>query len=144
MGLEKKERMIKIENVLNIFKAPVDFLFMGILGDWDVALQLLLTVILLDYITGICKAIYSKKLDSSAGVRGIVKKVGYLIVVAMSQGLDQINRTLIIYFFIANESLSILENWGNMGLPLPKKIFNVFKQLKSENDQKIKEREKKI
>ena len=68
----------------------------------------------------------------------------------MSQGLDQINgnigaiRTLIIYFFIANESLSILENWGNMGLPLPKKIFNVFKQLKSENDQKIKEREKKI
>ena len=142
--------MIKIENVLNVFKAPVVFLFMGVLGDWDVALQILLTVILLDYITGICKAIYSKKLDSSVGVRGIVKKVGYLIVVAMSQGLDQINgnigaiRTLIIYFFIANESLSILENWGNMGLPLPKKIFNVFKQLTSENDQKIKEREKKI
>ena len=142
--------MIKIENVLNVFKAPVNFLFMGVLGDWDVELQLLLTVIFLDYITGICKAIYSKKLDSSVGVRGIVKKVGYLIVVAMSQGLDQINgnigaiRTLIIYFFIANESLSILENWGNMGLPLPKKIFNMFKQLKSENDQKIKEREKKI
>ena len=142
--------MIKIENVLNVFKAPVVFLVMGVLVDWDVALQLLLTVIFLDYITGICKAIYSKKLDSSVGVKGIVKKVGYLIVVAMSQGLDQINgdigaiRTLIIYFFIANESLSILENWGNMGLPLPKKIFNVFKQLKSENDQKIKEREKKI
>lgn len=142
--------MIKIENVLNICKAPVVFSFMGVLGDWDVALQLLLTVILLDYMTGICKAIYSKKLDSSVGVKGIVKKLGYLIVVAMSQGLDQINgnigaiRTLIIYFFIANESLSILENWGNMGLPLPKKIFNVFKQLKSENDQKIKEREKKI
>ena len=142
--------MIKIENVLNIFKAPVVFSFMGVLGDWDGALQLLLTVILLDYMTGICKAIYSKKLDSSVGVKGIVKKLGYLIVVAMSQGLDQINgnigaiRTLIIYFFIANESLSILENWGNMGLPLPKKIFNVFKQLKSENDQKIKERKKKI
>lgn len=138
---------MKIENV---FKAPVVFSVMGVLGDWDVALQLLLTVILLDYMTGICKAIYSKKLDSSVGVKGIVKKVGYLIVVAMSQGLDQINgnmgaiRTLIIYFFVANESLSILENWGYMGLPLPKKIFNVFKQLKSENDQKIKEREKKI
>lgn len=138
---------MKIENV---FKAQVVFSVMGVLGDWDVALQLLLTVILLDYMTGICKAIYSKKLDSSVGVKGIVKKVGYLIVVAMSQGLDQINgnmgaiRTLIIYFFVANESLSILENWGYMGLPLPKKIFNVFKQLKSENDQKIKEREKKI
>lgn len=142
--------MIQIESILNILKTPVVVSVMSILGDWDVALQLLLTVIFLDYITGICKAIYRKKLDSSVGAKGIVKKVGYLIVVAMSCGLDQINgnmgtiRTLIIYFFIANESLSILENWGNMGLPLPKKIFNVFKQLKSENDQKIKEREKKI
>ena len=142
--------MIKIENVVNVFKAPVGFLFMSVLGDWDGALRILLTVIFLDYITGICKAIYSKKLDSSVGVKGIVKKVGYLIVVAMSQGLDQINgnigaiRTLIIYFFIANESLSILENWGYMGLPLPKKIFNMFKQLKSESDQKIKEKETKI
>ena len=124
--------------------------FKYVLGDWDIALQLLLTVVFLDFVTGVCKAIYSKKLDSSIGAKGIVKKVGYLIVIAMAQGLDQINgnigviRTLIIYFFIANEGLSILENWGNMGLPLPKKIFNMFKQLKSETDEKIKERETKI
>ncbi len=142
--------MVIIKNALNLIITPVVASLACVFGDWDGALRLLLTVIFLDYATGICKAIYGKKLDSSIGAKGIVKKVGYLIVVAMAQGLDQINgnigaiRTLIIYFFIANESLSILENWGDMGLPLPKKIFNMFKQLKSESDEKIKEREKKI
>ncbi len=108
------------------------------LGGLDTALITLLIFILLDYITGLCKAIINKKVNSLIGAKGIIKKVGYLIVVAVSVRLDQIVgdtgaiRNLVIYFFVANEGISILENWGSMGLPLPKKLFEVLEQLKIE------------
>jgi len=79
-----------------------------------------------------------KKVNSSIGAKGIIKKVGYLIIVAMSVLLDQTMgntgaiRSIVIYFFVANEGISILENWGSMGLPLPKKIFDVLEQIKNE------------
>ena len=113
-----------------------------LLGGWDIALQTLLTVIVLDYLTGVCKAIYNKKLNSGIGFKGIVKKLGYLIIVAVSVELDRIAggtgaiRTLVIYFFVANEGISIVENWGSMGLPLPQKIIDVLEQLKNENNPK--------
>ena len=108
------------------------------LGGLDIALKTLLIMIVLDYITGICKAIHNKKINSLIGAKGIVKKVGYLIIVAMSVLLDQVVgdtgaiRSLVIYFFVANEGISILENWGSIGLPLPKKIFDVLDQIKNE------------
>lgn len=112
------------------------------LGGWDIALQTLIIVILLDYITGICKAIYQKKLNSKVGLKGIIKKVGYLLVVALSVILDHIVgdtgaiRTLVIYFFVANDGISILENIGEMGIPLPNKLMEVLEQLKNDNDPK--------
>ena len=111
---------------------------MFFLGGFDIALQTLLIFIALDYITGVCQAIHNKKVNSSIGAKGIIKKVGFLIVVAMAVRLDQIVgdtgaiRSLVIYFFVANEGISILENWGSMGLPLPKKIFDVLEQIKIE------------
>lgn len=114
------------------------------LGGWDIALQILLTVIILDYITGVCKAIYNKKMNSKVGAKGIIKKLGYLIIVAVSVELDRITgntgaiRTLVIYFFVANEGISILENWGGMGLPLPQKLIETLEQLKNDNDPKTK------
>ena len=71
-----------------------------------------------------------------------MKKVGYLIVVTLAVLLDKITgntgaiRTIVIYFFVANEGISILENWGGMNLPLPKKIFEILEQLRNENDPK--------
>ncbi len=112
------------------------------LGGWDIALQTLLIVIVLDYLTGICKSIYNKKINSTVGLKGIMKKVGYLIVVTLAVLLDKITgntgaiRTIVIYFFVANEGISILENWGGMNLPLPKKIFEILEQLRNENDPK--------
>ena len=109
------------------------------LGGLDTALITLLIFIVLDYITGLCKAIVNKKVNSLIGARGIVKKVGYLIIVAISVRLDQIVgdtgtiRNLVIYFFVANEGISVLENWGSMGLPLPKKIVETLEQLKDKN-----------
>lgn len=109
------------------------------LGGLDVALKTLLIFIVLDYITGVCEAISSKRLNSIIGAKGIIKKIGYLIIVALAVQLDTITgetgaiRTLVIYFFVANEGISILENWGSMGLPLPEKILDVLEQIKKDN-----------
>lgn len=111
-----------------------------LLGGLDVALKTLLIVMAIDYVSGVLKAIYNKKIDSKIGVKGIIKKVGYLLIVALAVLLDKLIgdsgaiRTLVIYFFVANEGISIVENWGAMGLPLPKKIIDVLEQLKKENE----------
>lgn len=112
------------------------------LGGWDTALQTLILVMILDYITGVFKAIKKKKLNSKTGIWGIIKKFGYLIIVALAVIMDKIVgdtgaiRTMVIYFFVANDGISILENWGQMGLPLPQKLHEVLEQLKSDNDPK--------
>ena len=109
-------------------------------GGWDTAIQTLIVVMALDYFTGICKAIKQKKLNSKAGLLGFLKKFGYLVIVALGVVIDRLAgntgvvRTMVIYFFIANDGLSILENWGAIGLPLPKKLFELLEQLKNDND----------
>ncbi len=110
-----------------------------IFGGFDYPFISLMLVILLDYITGILKAIYKKNLNSSLGRKGIIKKFGYLFIVILATLFDRlINdqtmaiRTLVIYFFFSNEAISILENWGALGLPLPKRLYEVFEKLKKE------------
>jgi len=131
-----------MKNLINFITGTLATTLVYFLGGWDIALQTLLIVIGLDYLTGVCKAIYNKKLNSTISFKGIVKKIGYLIIVAVAVELDMITgntgaiRTLVIYFFVANEGISILENWGSMGLPLPQKIFDVLEQLKEENNPK--------
>lgn len=110
-----------------------------LLGGIDIALKSLLLVMILDYITGVISAIYNKKLNSKVGLKGILKKVFYLLVVALSVILDNIMgdtgaiRTLVIYFFVANDGISILENASEMNIPLPKKLVETLEQLKGED-----------
>lgn len=131
-----------MKNIFNFITGTLATTLVYFLGGWDIALQTLIIVIGLDYLTGVCKAIYNKKLNSTISFKGIVKKIGYLIIVAVAVELDNITgntgaiRTLVIYFFVANEGISILENWGSMGLPLPQKVFDVLEQLKTENNPK--------
>ena len=131
-----------MKNFINLISGTLATTLVYFLGGWDIALQILITVIVLDYVTGVFKAIYNKKINSSVGLKGIIKKIGYLIIVAVAVILDKIAgntgaiRTLVIYFFVANEGISILENWGGMGLPLPQKIFDVLEQLKNDNNPK--------
>lgn len=133
-----------MKNIINFITGTLATALVYYLGGWDIALQTLLIIILLDYITGLCKAIHNKKLNSEIGLKGIVKKVGYLIIVAVAVILDRIAgntgaiRTLVIYFFVANEGISILENWGGMGLPLPQKLTETLEQLKNDNNPKSK------
>lgn len=107
------------------------------LGGFDIALKCLLIIIIIDYITGILSAIYNKKVSSKIGFKGLIKKFSYICIVGLSVVLDRILgntgtiRNLVIYFFIANDGISILENVAEMNIPLPKKLIEVLEQLKS-------------
>ena len=111
-----------------------------IFGGFDLALQSLLIIILIDYITGVLSAIYNKKLSSKIGLKGILKKFCYLLIVALAVVLDnllQLNsiiRNGVIYFLIANDGISVIENVGNMVIKLPKKLTQYFEQLKNEEE----------
>lgn len=129
----------KMKTIINYITSTLLTTIVYYLGGLDMALKTLLILMVLDYITGICKSIVNKKVNSIIGLKGIIKKVGYLILVALSFLLDGVVgdtgaiRNLVVYFFVANEGISILENWGAMGLPLPSKILEVLEQLKKEN-----------
>lgn len=107
-------------------------------GEIDIALQCLLVFIALDYISGLIKAYCTKILSSKIGFKGILKKVGILAIVALSVSLDRLGgntgaiRTLVIYYFVANEGLSVLENFAEAGIPIPKSIKKALKNIKKE------------
>ena len=128
-----------MKTIINYITSTLLTTIVYYLGGLDTAIKTLLILMVLDYITGICKSIVNKKVNSIIGLKGIIKKVGYLILVALSFLLDGVVgdtgaiRNLVVYFFVANEGISILENWGAMGLPLPSKILEVLEQLKKEN-----------
>lgn len=109
-------------------------------GGFDVAIQCLLIAIALDYVSGIIKAFVLKELSSTVGFRGILKKVGILVVVALAVLIDRVTgesgaiRTLVIYYFVANEGLSIIENAGKAGLPIPHSIKEALQALKKQGD----------
>lgn len=126
---------ITVESVWGGFIGVLTYLF----GGFDSLILTLLIFMFIDYITGICKGIYKHELSSKKNIKGIIKKIGYLFIVIIGTLFDRITnngnmaiRTLVIYFFIGNEAISILENWALMDLPLPKKLFEVFEKLKCE------------
>lgn len=111
-----------------------------LLGGFDVALNCLLIAIVLDYVSGLIKAYNTKTLSSRIGFRGLLKKLGILILVMVAVVVDRVTgnsgaiRTVIIYYFVANEGLSIIENLGAAGIPIPKFLKKALKALKKEND----------
>lgn len=111
----------------------------GLMGGADIALRSLAIIMILDYITGVLSAIYNKKLSSKIGLKGIAKKCGYFVAVILACVLDSlfgntsVIRMLVIYFLVANDGLSILENLAEMNIKLPKKVKEVLKQLKEDN-----------
>ena len=123
--------------------AGVGTILYFLFGEFDIALQCLLAFIALDYISGIIKAYTNKELSSKIGFRGILKKVGILIIVTVGVLVDRITgdsgavRSLVIYYFVANEGLSIIENLSQTGLPIPKSIKNALKILKDQGDGKV-------
>lgn len=128
-----------MDKIISTILASTATTFIYLSGGIDVALQCLLIAIVLDYVSGLIKAYITKSLSSSIGFKGILKKVAVLIIVMLAVLVDRVTvdnggiRTLIIYYFVANEGLSILENLAVAGLPIPKKLRDALKILKKEN-----------
>lgn len=125
-----------INNIASVLLTTIIYL----LGGMDIALKSLIIIIIIDYITGIASAIYNKKLSSKIGFKGIIKKFSYLCVVALSVVIDNligqngVIRTLVIYFFVANDGLSIIENMSEMDIKLPKKLIESLEQIKERGE----------
>ena len=119
--------------------ATVGYLFIYLLGGWDISLQCLLLAIVFDYISGMIKAFHTKTLSSKIGFQGILKKVGILLIIMLGVLVDRVTgntgavRTLVIYYFVANEGLSVIENLGQCGVPIPASIKKALKALNKES-----------
>lgn len=106
------------------------------LGGCDGLFYALVAFIVLDYLTGVMCAIADKKLSSSVGFRGIFKKILIIVVVGVGHIIDaqiigsgSIVRTAAIFFYLSNEGISLIENAGHLGVPIPKKLKAVLEQL---------------
>lgn len=109
-------------------------------GTPDNLLYAFIAVVVLDYITGVCAAVHTRTLSSKVGAKGISKKVTVFAVISLSHVVDKYFlhlgdtiRTLTTTFYIANECISILENVGNAGLPVPSKLQQAIKSLTEDN-----------
>lgn len=106
------------------------------LGGCDGLLYALIAFVMIDYLTGVMCAITDKKLSSAVGFKGIFRKVLIFLLVGIANVIDvevigtgAVLRTAVIFFYISNEGVSLLENAGHLGLPIPEKIKTVLEQL---------------
>ena len=106
------------------------------LGGCDGLLYALIAFVVIDYITGVMCAISNHTLSSEVGFKGICRKVLIFVLVGIANILDvqvigtgSVLRTAVIFFYISNEGISLLENAGYLGLPIPEKIKTVLEQL---------------
>lgn len=114
------------------------------MGGADGFLYALIAFVVVDYLTGVLRAIVEKKLSSRVGSKGIAKKVAIFLIVGIGHLLDAYVlggsgtpiRTAVIFFYISNEGVSLLENATAIGLPVPEKLKDVLAQLHGKDEQK--------
>ena len=131
--------MKDIINTIQIAIAALGGYLGYFLGGLDGFLYALIAFIVIDYLTGIMVAVLEKKLSSEVGFRGIFKKVLIFSLVAVAHIIDaevirtgSAIRTAVIFFYLSNEGISILENTAKIGLPIPSKLKTVLEQLNKE------------
>lgn len=138
--------MEKVLEYLKYIVAVIGTYFTWLFGAWDLALEVLVLFMVLDYITGLLRGYINKELSSDVGLKGIARKTVIFIVLIVAVALDRLLntgnwlfRTMICYFYIANEGLSLLENCGSLGLPIPQKMLEALAQLKDGEKKELKE-----
>jgi toxin secretion/phage lysis holin len=131
-----------INNMQIIFAAIGGYLGY-FLGGLDGFIYALITFVVIDYLTGLMTAIVERKLSSEIGFRGIFKKVLIFLLAAVGNIIDKnligtggAVRTAVIFFYISNEGISIIENSIRIGLPIPEKLKNVLEQLQHKEGDK--------
>lgn len=127
-----------IKTLIGVSGATASYLW----GEWSVLLQVLVVFVAIDYVTGFMAAAVQGKLKSEVGLKGIAKKVFIFAIVAVAFMIDKalggdstLFRDAAIFFYLANEALSILENAGKAGVPVPPKIQQAVEVLRSKGDQ---------
>nr|WP_251390732.1 phage holin family protein [Mediterraneibacter agrestimuris] len=136
--------MDKVFNQFSIIVGVVGGFFTYWLGGWDVLLKTILFLMITDYITGVIKAVYKRKLSSEAGFRGLLKKIVMVIVIAVAYQIQELLggtvplREIVIMFYIANEALSLLENAAEF-IPIPDRLRDVLLQLREEDKEENKD-----
>ena len=120
----------------NIIVSTLGGILGRFLGNMDGILYALVIFVILDYVTGVLYAVEEKKLSSAVGYEGIARKVTIFILVGIANILDSyilgqsgVLRAVVIFFYLSNEGISILENATELGLPVPEKLKNILNQL---------------
>ena len=129
--------------IMKEFWNTIQFIFTAVggwlgyfLGGCDGLLYALIAFVAIDYITGVMCAVIDRKLSSAVGFKGIFRKVLIFLLVGIANIIDvqvvgtgAVLRTAVIFFYISNEGVSLLENAGHLGLPIPERIKTVLEQL---------------
>lgn len=131
-----------MKNIINTFQfifTTVGGYFGWFLGGVDGFMYALITFVVIDYITGLMVAILERKLSSEIGFQGIFKKILIFIFVGIGNIIDvylikngSAIRTAVIFFYVSNEGISIIENSAKIGLPIPQKLKDILEQLNKE------------
>lgn len=149
--IEKKKEDFSMKEFWNMIQ--VVFTMLGgwigyFVGGCDGLLYALLAFVVIDYITGMMCAIADRKLSSEVGFKGICRKVLIFLLVGIANVLDvnvigtgSVLRTAVIFFYISNEGVSLLENAAHLGLPVPDKMKAVLEQLHKKGEDEGKDGE---
>ena len=134
---------VQTERVWGTITGAVGVLSSYLFGAWNDALEALIVAMLIDYVSGVLAAYVNPHLalNSQRGFRGICKKIMILLLVCLAHFMDSATGqavicTAVIWFFIGNEGLSIVENAAKMGLPVPEKLKAALEQLATEKKDK--------
>ena len=130
-----------MDNIFKNIMAAVCTLISFLFGNMEGMLIALIALIILDYISGVIAAAVEKRLSSAVGAKGIAKKIFMLLIVALANIVDinvigdgHVLKTVTIVFYICNECISLIENAGRIGVPVPKKLLDVLEQLKNKDE----------
>lgn len=126
---------------IRLYAAAIGIVIGEFLGSFDDLLYALIAFVVADYITGVLKAIAEKNLSSAIGFKGICMKVCIFTLVGVANVLDThivgsgcILRSAVIFFYISNEGISIIENATKIGLPIPQQLQNTLLRMYSDKD----------
>ena len=128
---------MKTDSLVSFLIGTFGFFFGAFLGGVDGLMTAVLAFMAIDYVTGMIAAWKDGKLSSRKGFIGLARKVCILFLIAVGHMLDvyvikgqAAFRTMVIFFFIANEGISILENCGRIGIPIPSKLKDAIEKLR--------------
>ena len=134
--MEGRNKMKEFWNIIQLIFTAVGGWLGYFLGGCDGLLVALVVFVTVDYLTGVMCAIEDKTLSSEVGFKGICRKVIIFMLVGIGHILDtqvigtgSVLRTAIIFFYLSNEGVSLLENAAHLGLPIPEKLKDVLEQL---------------